>query len=145
VWPRLQLSRANDRHLVVANRGTGPARVRAVRVEVDGRAVKAWADLMRAFGHQWEPGSKPYGVSTIGQGVVIPAGQEVEAFSAHDDDAGRALFKDVMRDKIDKKRIGILICYCSVLDQCWLAGTGDADPDQEIDECPVAERDRFTD
>jgi hypothetical protein len=40
-----------------------------------------------------------------------------------------------------------LICYCSVLDQCWLAGGNgrfeNVDPDEDRDDCPIAKEDQF--
>jgi hypothetical protein len=41
----------------------------------------------------------------------------------------------------------MLVCYCSVLGQCWLAGgekVDGSDMDPEIGECPIARSDRFT-
>jgi hypothetical protein len=138
VWPRLLLSRSQERHIAVTNNGIGPARVRAVRMAVDGRAVKTWADLLVALGHKPEH----FGYSTL-KGAVIPPGQQVEAFTAHDNEAGRALFAEVFRNQ--EPRIAMLVCYCSVLDQCWLASNrDDVDADREIDACPIAQADRFT-
>src|SRR5947199_4653908 len=50
VWPRLEVSRSNGHKLSVSNTGVGPARVMAVRVEVDGRPIKSWPDLFRGLG-----------------------------------------------------------------------------------------------
>jgi hypothetical protein len=67
------------------------------------------------------------------------------AYEVRDDEAGAALFKKVFRE--NEKRVGILICYCSVLDQCWLAGGGgrfdQIDHDKEVDGCPIAAGDQF--
>jgi hypothetical protein len=136
VWPRLQFGRAMNRHMVVLNKGTGPARVRSVRVEVDGRKVKDWEQLLRALGNKAEH----FGQSQLNR-VVVSAGEKIEWFSAHDNEAGRALFQDVFYDKMP--RLGFEICYCSVLDQCWRTGGGgsfgEIDDEREVDGCPPLE------
>jgi hypothetical protein len=75
------------------NGGTGPARVIALRVTVDGRAVKNW------FGAQVALGGQAGGVvqSTLSR-TVLPAG------------------KDVML--VRPNHLTIDICDCSVLDDC---------------------------
>jgi hypothetical protein len=132
VWPRLQVARAEGRHIIAWNKGTGPARVRSVRMEVNRRLVKNWDELLVALGH--EP--KGYGQSQVNK-TVISAGERIDAFSGKDDEAGRALFKAVFGDL---RPIGIEICYCSVLDQCWRTGGGgsfgDIDDEREVDGCP---------
>jgi hypothetical protein len=139
VWPRLEVSRAGDkREIVVSNVGIGPARVRAVRVTLDGHPVKAWRDLMSALGHPSD-----YGVSQVSARVLAP-GQRVEAINAWDTDGGRRAFQHVFRES--EARLDILICYCSVLDQCWMAGgfkSWGIDADREVDDCPIAAAERF--
>jgi hypothetical protein len=139
VWPRLDVSRSNNRALGVTNRGVGPARIKGVRVEVDGRPVKRWEDVLQGLG------LPPVGGGSTLNRRVIPPGETIKTYEVADDDAGRALFKKVFRD--NEKRVGILICYCSVLDQCWLAGGGgrfeQIDHDQELDSCSIAAADQF--
>ena len=143
VWPRLDLSRSGERHILVSNRGTGPARVRAVRVRADGRPVKTWKQFLVALTKN--PDSDHFGNSGISR-RVIPAGEHVQVFSARDNEEGRKLFADVFFSKAS--RVEILVCYCSVLDQCWMAGGGLAsdsvDPDHEVDDCSIPESERFT-
>jgi hypothetical protein len=139
VWPRLEVSRMTDRReIVVTNVGIGPARVRAMRVQLDGHAVKTWQELMRALGHPTD-----YGTSQVSRRVFAP-GQRVEAINAWDTEAGRSAFKHVFKES--ESRLDVLICYCSVLDQCWMAGGFKSwliDADREIDACPIAAADRF--
>jgi hypothetical protein len=139
VWPRLEITRRNNRAIAVTNSGVGPARIKGVKVEVDGRPVKTWDDVLRGLGLQPTAGG-----STINR-RVIPPGEVVEAYAVMDDDAGRAVFSKVFRE--NEKRVGMLVCYCSVLDQCWLFGAGgrfeNVDPDEEVDECPIASGDQF--
>jgi hypothetical protein len=83
VWPRLQVGRAENRHIIVWNKGTGPARVRRVRVEIDGHRVKDWDELVTRAGQP----PKHFSQSQI-NGSVISAGERINAFSAENSDAG---------------------------------------------------------
>jgi hypothetical protein len=133
VWPRLIVGFGGNKHYLVWNKGTGPARVRSVRLEVDGRRVKDWDHFLKAFGH--DPGH--YSQSQLNRSVLT-AGERVDVYVADDSDAGRALFVDVFRK--NGHRIGIEVCYCSVLDQCWRTGGGgsfgDIDDEREVGSCP---------
>jgi hypothetical protein len=140
VWPRLEVMRRNNIALAVSNSGVGPARIKGVKVEVDGRVVKDWDGVMRGLGID------PVGGGSTLNGRVIAPGVSMDAYSVRDDDAGRTLFSTIFRK--NEKRIGVLVCYCSVLDVCWLAGgggrfEGHIDFDEELDECPIAKADQF--
>jgi hypothetical protein len=139
VWPRLELSRANRQTLIVTNSGVGPARVKSMQVLLDGRPQRTWADLLRALGH--EPA---YGGSTI-SGRVLAAGQSLDVYSTDGSEAGRGLFADVFYKH--ESRIIFNICYCSVLDDCWLAQAGGAISNDElevqVDECKLPKEQRF--
>jgi hypothetical protein len=139
VWPRLEVSRSPDRReMVVANVGIGPARVRAVSVKLDGRALKSWDEVMHALGHP-----TGYGVSQLSHRVFAP-GQRIQVINGWDNEEGRRAFKHVFVES--EARLDVLICYCSVLDQCWMAGglkSWGIDDDREIDDCPIAAADRF--
>jgi hypothetical protein len=53
VWPRVELSRNGGQGSIMAtNNGIGPARVKGVRITVDGRAVKHWLELARLIGYE---------------------------------------------------------------------------------------------
>ena len=139
VWPRLQVGRSMGRHWIVWNKGTGPARVRTVRVQVDKLPVKNWDALLIALGRKPEG----YGQSQVNK-AVISAGERIEMFSVPDNEPGRALFVDVFSKNMH--RLGIEICYCSVLNQCWRTGGGgtfgDIEDELEVDDCPDS-KDQF--
>ena len=45
-------------------------------------------------------------------------------------------------------RLGLVLCYCSVLDDCWMSAMGqvrgfDVNVDREIGRCPIADSERF--
>jgi hypothetical protein len=139
VWPRLQLGFAGDRKFVGLTPGVGPARVMAVKVQVGGKTVYNWDEVMTAIGH---PDAK-YAYSHI-SGRVIPSGDKVDILEATEGEGSKAMFAAF---KENDARFAITICYCSVLDQCWITGSGalpgPIDTDTPIDECPIAEKDQF--
>jgi hypothetical protein len=147
VWPRMELLRTT-RHLsfTAANRGVGPARVRAVKVTVDGRPVKRWDEMLRAADIRYPADISQAQIS----GRVVSPGQELDIFKVADDDAGQKMYADVSHYLFNdgaKHRIGILLCYCSVLDECWVEARGQVDDrgadDHQVDRCSIPENERF--
>jgi hypothetical protein len=146
VWPRVEMGRHGYRGtLVAANHGVGPARVKAVRVTVDGKPIRRWDELVKAVGYDGT-----YFQSQI-SGRVMPAGQEIDMLEAGKkpeerkmiDLVAQALFSDEA-----PHRAAILLCYCSVFDDCWLTSLGairdrEVDVDRELSRCPIPEKDRF--
>lgn len=146
VWPRIELSRDGGRHTLMAtNNGVGPARVTAMKVTVDGRPVKYWRELLDAIGQRGD-----WAQSQISR-RVLPPGTTVDMLIGGPGEGGRQLINGVADALWEDKaphRVGILLCYCSVLDECWLAGIGQlgnltVDEDEQIGDCPIADRDRF--
>src|SRR5690242_9853410 len=70
VWPHLEMMRYPDHHaFTVSSTGVGPARVKRVRVTVDGHPVPAWNDMLAALGLPL------HRVQAQLSGRVIPPGQ----------------------------------------------------------------------
>jgi hypothetical protein len=140
VWPRLSLYNSNiNMKLFLDNQGTGPARLTAVRVTVDGRPMANWSDARRAFGF----GEQPMLIFSSISGRVLPAGQNLEFAWARDDEVSRKKFLDMIQG--NGHGFGITICYCSVLDDCWVERYGqqpDVDPARK-NECPVRASEQF--
>jgi hypothetical protein len=146
VWPWVQLFRyGSDGTFGAENTGIGPARVRAVRVTVDGRPVREWGDVMKAIGY---PGG--YSQSQI-SGRVLPPGSRVDILDASKGEERRKMFDQVTRYFFDDRaehRIGLVLCYCSVLDDCWMTAIGQTgglkvDVERELGRCPIVENDSF--
>jgi hypothetical protein len=140
VWPRLSIGSSNvTRKLVAENHGAGPARVKAVLVQVDGKTMRSWAEVIKAIGHQ-DPG---YGYRNL-VNRVLPPGAAVEIFTAYDTPDSHKMFDDFLGKE---RGFRMLVCYCSVLEECWIAarGTfpGPIDGDRQIDRCPIAAGERF--
>jgi hypothetical protein len=137
VWPSVTLGRSTYSHkFIVSNDGMGPARITAVRVEVKGTVVHDWSEAHRAAGNL----GKNLNFHSSTSGRVIPPNGKIEMYEAtKSDEAHRAY--DVLFDEVP---FGVTVCYCSVLDDCWLTTFGKrAFPSGEIDRCPIPPADRF--
>jgi hypothetical protein len=136
VWPYLQLQttdfqRGDEAGMTVAysNTGVGPAKVRHLRVTLDGRPVAGWDALFDGLGLAGRPA---YARDFIVQRVLAP-GETVTLLDTRDPALVRALLAAVARD-----RIGLAACYCSIFDDCWLAESGDPPRDPApVDACPA--------
>jgi len=130
VWPRLLVGdRPADRLVVIYNKGMGPAIVRSVQVYVDGRPQPDWDHVVAAQGYKL---SAPPKSSTIGS-VVISPGEELHLLRfASDADFTQAIYGD--------KSAELRICYCSVLNDCWVMDDRQKNPAfrvVEVESCPV--------
>jgi hypothetical protein len=143
VWPRLEIeTNDNDSELAwhVLNQGTGPARVMAMRVVVDGAPVATWGGVMKAVGKSDEAGVIMSWISRS----VLPAGKDVAIIRSADDPQSRARFRELLPD--GKHRLRVTLCYCSVLDDCWVATDSvraRIEPGPP-DDCPIPAGERFT-
>jgi hypothetical protein len=143
VWPSLTIYRSSfPPKFAMSNQGTGPARITAVRVTVDDKPVKNWSDFFGALDHR----DPVPAVGSTAQGVLPSGGELVMVQAAREDPAEREVFEGLIRSKTHK--ICITVCYCSVLDDCWVAHLGQppaSDARVPTDECPVTEEARFRD
>ena len=121
-WPYLiigtSLSEGRPFFLTIANRGIGPARVRTVRVSIDGKPHASWTDAIRTL---TAVEGSPYEYSWIGKGMVISAATSDTLLTLP---AGPTAF-NFWRES--QKRLSVSVCYCSVYDECW--ETGSATPE----------------
>jgi hypothetical protein len=139
VWPHLYVDTANVSPYVgfhVVNVGMGPASVRKVRVTVDKKAVTSWSGAQQAMGE------KPGGViqSQI-SGTVLPPGKDLTLARPYDDATTPRFIESFLGDK---HAIVVTVCYCSVLETCWVASSateGSIDPEP----CPIYDWERFKD
>jgi hypothetical protein len=141
VWPRLEIASSNlNLQQLVGNQGLGPAKITGMRVTVDGKPMKRWLDVIRAFGYTGDEG---FAFSTL-NGSVLPPGEVSEVFVAADSDSSRAMFQGFLAQK--KHSFSMSVCYCSVLDECWIASDNAprrADRNVAIEACPIPESEQF--
>ncbi len=131
VWPILEISSGNEPEvrLWIANKGVGPALIKSARVTIDGKPARNWHDLLVALYGQ---GSYNFSQDQIG-GRALSAGEGVPVFVPKGEIAARF-------DK-DRFRVGMEICYCSTLGDCWRTVKQAREPPQTADvkRCPPPE------
>lgn len=130
VWPRLLMYNAGTLgEFRIANKGVGPAVIRSVRVEVDGKPASDWSQALTRLQLQ-----DPDHVYSTLSGLVLSAGDDVAYLKpSSPEDFAR------IREHAGK-RMGIKVCYCSVLNECWTTQTYRTSPDdvqREVARCPA--------
>ena len=121
VWPALQVDgfasrveRGMNLGLRVHNAGVGPARVERIAIRYDGGLVPDLDAVLALM-----PADGDLSLQTL-TGRIIAAGDTVQPFTLRyvDDLVGDAV--DVMARL--SANWTVEVCYCSVLDQCWVSG-----------------------
>ena len=130
VWPRLLVgNRPADRLVVVYDKGMCPAIIRSVRISVDGHPQPDWDHVVAAMGLKLSELPK---YSTISS-VVISPGEELHLLKfASDADYAQAM--------ASPRQPAVQICYCSVLNDCWIMDDQQKSPAlrlREVDGCPA--------
>lgn len=135
-WPFLQLWRSNvDRRFNLSNRGIGPARVRDMRVFVDGSEVETWDEAFEKLTGRPLECSR---TSFISRRVL----------AANEDATMLEFCNDVDFTAFDAaiSRVQREFCYCSVLGDCWQLSERASNEDEfllPVDRCPVDAPGRF--
>jgi hypothetical protein len=116
--------------LTVLNSGVGPAKIESIEVTDDGTPLKNGRDLLRRC---CTPRPVSYLAATVPD-RVLPPKETLLLFSTKPATLSAEEFAklDAERAKIQAR-----ICYCSVLDKCWMRDTTQRRA-QEVDSCPVA-------
>ncbi|HXU74385.1 MAG TPA: hypothetical protein VN947_34060 [Polyangia bacterium] len=142
VIPILQFGTSNTPQLMVGvdNKGVGPAIIKHVAVSVDGQPMRRWTEVLSKL---MGPGKHPFVENDIGSLILAP-NETVIALKVNDD-AGAplrgsgtpgsptALFNE------GRLHIGVEICYCSTLGDCWMLkadGRGRESRD-DVRRCPA--------
>jgi len=135
VWPFVQLmiedydtGDAAGFSFAFTNVGVGPAKMRDVRIIIDGNIVRNWAELVASV--DGDPGA---GVNRnfISDRVLRPE-ETVDVFSTTDAELARKLF-----GAIGKPGTVLSFCYCSIFDECWLANSSeDLQAPKLVEACP---------
>jgi hypothetical protein len=139
VWPILVYSTSNEPNIrfVIENKGVGPAIVGHVAVTVDRQPVRNWNEaLQKLVG----PGEHNATQSTISR-HVFSAGESLTAFVPKENDGALASAQKSgpIWAALDhgRQRVGMEICYCSTLGECWiLRGGPDGSSITETRTCP---------
>ncbi len=129
VWPYPEIGITdNEEGLVLSftNNGIGPALVKTVEITLDGEIKKRWPEVLTAILTE----VPNYSYSTI-RDRVFPADKGVP-FLLLPPGPDAQKVNDAWRS--GAVRLGIMICYCSVYDDCWELTLERRDP---VAECRV--------
>jgi hypothetical protein len=131
VWPHVSARSSYSAEgfaFVARNKGLGPALVRRVELQVDGKPVQGWNGVLDAVlgpghGYGWER----IAVNDL-EDSILGAGESTTLFQVGWDERTRAALGE-------GSRVTASICYCSFLQECWISRTG-LDHDR-VDRCPA--------
>ncbi|MEM1439401.1 MAG: hypothetical protein AAF545_12950 [Pseudomonadota bacterium] len=118
---------ANRFQFAVQNAGIGPARIRDVRVTIDGEPVKTWGDAIRELGGDALPKGLRYTQSQI-TGRTLPPGDPMTVFELTDADTSARL-------NASMERFDMSLCYCSVFNECWVSRYRELGEPEPVPEC----------
>lgn len=136
-WPFLQYATGNRTSdgqsaimLSLYNGGIGPARVHSLQVWLDG---KPQYDAARILGACCNPENKPVSTVTSGGVGVLAANSDVSFLMMTEKDNDPAVWASFNRRRFD---VRVLVCYCSVLKDCWTLDSAVPEP-TVVAACPA--------
>jgi len=135
VWPFVQISIADFDSgesagftMSFTNAGVGPARVRAVRLIIDGESMRDWTHVVTHLGGTLNDN---VGRSFVSDRVLSPD-EKVDMIAVTDPDLARRF-----QAAIANRNNSISYCYCSIFDECWLADSRrDVLNPESVEACP---------
>lgn len=147
VWPYLQYGTSNEDdqgqpviHFDLENVGVGPARIHSISMRYQGRAIHNPAEFFAACCQDLiaSAGQPGWAMSTAHHQVMAP--NHPKEFLVLPDLARNHVF--LPRLNAERQKVTIRICYCSVLDQCWMLDS-DKDENEPIAACPLPQPDDY--
>lgn len=140
VWPILEYGTSNepDIRFTLDNKGVGPAIIRHVVVTIDGSRYTIGSKLCKKITGE----AKPLFTESDMKNHVLSAGESMNILIPHDTDntSLTSQKRGPMWEKLDpaRARVGIEICYCSTLGDCWkLRADGTNRVTTETRQCPT--------
>jgi hypothetical protein len=136
VWPYLSVnsSLSSDQVSVsIENYGLGPALVRDLVITRDGVVQpNLYAFLgpsLRTLAHKAKRGETlGLDMTDLREGSAIRPGDHVTLFTAKETGIGAVITPLALRSQLE-------VCYCSILDQCWIADYNQSGPPKEVSGC----------
>ncbi|WP_448550068.1 hypothetical protein [Thalassotalea fusca] len=134
VWPRIELNfhlSNNDDgsafSINMSNSGIGPAIVKSVQFELNGKHLKTWEELIAVTKLKRE--SINVSTNSISQ-IVLPADKKIIALEIRN---GSSKMSGEVMEILHP--INISVCYCSVYEECWLKER--KSPPKPIEQCAL--------
>lgn len=141
VWPSLLFGTSDvaqdgspQLSIDLLNRGVGPARVRWAEMLYDGKPVSSPSALLATCcgAKDMTPGASI--VSSAIQRRVIGADEWIQAMRVTPSSTSPAIYDALARSL---PGVGMRLCYCSVLDECWLLDSKRDEP-EPVRDCKAA-------
>ena len=133
VWPIIQLytsdfitEEAAEFKVSLGNTGVGPGRMEAMRVRIDGVAVRDWPHVVALVAGETDARISKSSVANR----VIAAGETVDLFTVADPALVAAMTQRAATGAAE-----IDYCYCSIFDACWLFESATAET-ARVTACP---------
>ncbi len=135
VWPFVQLliedsdTEANAAFTMsLSNAGVGPARMRALRLIINGEPVRDWEHAVTLLDGKI---TAQVARNFVSDRVISPD-ETVDIISTMDPDLARRF-----QSAFANPNTSVTYCYCSIFDECWLANSQkDIQKPEPVDECP---------
>lgn len=141
VWPSLVFGTSDisadgtpQLSMDLLNRGIGPARVRWAELLYEGRPMSGPSSLLAACCGTAREDSGLFVVGSSIQRRVIGADEWIQVMRVRRPDAPSPVYDALGRSLLD---VRMRLCYCSVLDECWLMDSELPEP-APVRRCPVA-------
>ena len=138
-WPYVEFSTSNfldNRRLValtLRNSGVGPARIRWMTIEHNGKALASNHSLLRECCDFQSPYalSKTLLSSTVTHTVLVPH-ESVNFLEVTPNAQDKVAFETLNRER---ENLHVRVCYCSVLNECWLLDNKTNDDPRDVANC----------
>jgi len=135
VWPFVQLliedydAEGNAGFtLSLSNAGVGPARMRALRLIIDGEPIRDWEHAVTLLDGK----STAQVTRNFVSDRVISPDETVVIISTMDPDLARRF-----QAAVANPNTSVTYCYCSIFNECWLADSQkDIQNPKPVEECP---------
>ena len=135
VWPFVQLliedydTEANAGFTMsLSNAGVGPARMRALRLIINGEPVRDWEHAVTLLDGKI---TAQVARNFVSDRVISP-NETVVIISTMDPDLARRF-----QAAVANLNTSVTYCYCSIFDECWLADSQkDIQNPEPVEECP---------
>ncbi len=140
VWPYLSFDRTFSPASVtlsITNFGIGPALVRSAQIDLGGKPVASWDDVIAVYAriaHQMHVhGQLRISDSNLDGSVVLSPGVTRRLIDV------RASGSTIHAVRRLSGEISLTVCYCSLLGQCWQADSGQNGWPTQRSSCPIGE------
>ena len=142
IWPYLdwedsnfdEQRRVEQISMGFKNVGVGPARIESLQLIYKGQPLVDFKDMVQACCKDETAPLKHWSSQTSEiNPAVIAAHDEIRFFAIDKNEQNAAFW-----DKLNQERFNLVaqVCYCSVLEDCWLFDSSKGTPDK-VGKCPV--------